>query len=546
MQISKYALLPALTSDQMASESAAISAQTQINNIQSIAVDNSINKGKAYDASRAYLEEVRIPLLMVHLQFFSQFTQDIKNDLTALPWLPWGFGDIIDTVLIEIEISALNWTTHQLEVLAYSPGGLLIPDAVERYQRVKAINDDAVRKLEDARSRAIEYANNSSIYAGTRAFSEQLDQATKTLAEVGFDQNTGTYDLSGITDASWKSNLNDTYWEHYNYVLLSRYFILDENGNPIMVKPEMANEIGDILNRVFPYVTTDENGINLSQVGNFADGLSYDEKYLLLYLTATYGDAVYSLENYLATQAMQKSPVSADVLASAFFEILGMFGEDNAVSHYLSFIKNGGTITSHDSPTSFQANGGFSDFYDLATKFLGMDIDTHITVFTYGDKEYRLQVWDGQYMSGIYYGGEIGLYSRSAEEARANPYIKKDPEEYVKNIKSFTPTEVNNMFINYESVRGNEQIPMVLNVYDSNSNSVVKNDTEKYIDDGTHYWDFAITPNDPIKQYDKNDLNVVGELTFDDPGMRAAAKEALIADGHSVEEKGNTLKVYWE
>jgi hypothetical protein len=549
MKIAKHILVPVLTKNSNTSQSAAEKAQIQIINIESIATDNSGNKGKAYDSFRAYIDEVRVPVLKMHLQFYSQFNQDIKDDLAELEYLPWGINGLIDTVLIELEIISLNQATFAAWTIYSNPiTQTFVPGSADRYQRIKAANDEAVQKLRDAWERAEQYANNTTLYAGTKALALQLDQATQTLSEVSFDSNTGIYDLSGITNTAWKDDLEKKYWEHYNYVLLGRYFILDEDGNLVGIRPEALGELQDIINRTLPYATNDEGGIDLSDVGSFADGLSYDEKYLLLYLSAKFGDEAFEIESFYSDLATRKLGLDLNDLFDKGFGLVDLLdGEGtNLITNYFSFVKQGGKLTGADSPNSFQANGGFCDVFDLATKFLGMDIDTHITVFTYGGKEYRLQVWDGQYVSGQYIGGEIGLYARSAEEATANPYIKKDPEEYVEHIESFTPTEVDNMYISYESVKGDDQIHMILNVVDESNNVVVENNTKGNTEDGTHYWDFAIEENPAEDIRTKDNLHIRGDLTFEESDMRAAAKDALIADGHFVEEVGNVLKVRWE
>lgn len=53
---------------------------------------------------------------------------------------------------------------------------------------------------------------------------------------------------------------------------------------------------------------------------------------------------------------------------------------------------------------------GFNVIYDIAAPRTGMIYDTKRIIFEYGDKEWMVQIWKGQY--GITAGGEVGFYNR--------------------------------------------------------------------------------------------------------------------------------------
>ena len=49
---------------------------------------------------------------------------------------------------------------------------------------------------------------------------------------------------------------------------------------------------------------------------------------------------------------------------------------------------------------SLQSKFGFMDFYDEAGALLGMDLDDEIVTFQYGNREYRIELWKGNYGFG--------------------------------------------------------------------------------------------------------------------------------------------------
>ena len=157
-----------------------------------------------------------------------------------------------------------------------------------------------------------------------------------------------------------------------------------------------------------------------------------------------------------------------------------------------------------------QRNAGFMDFYDnLGYEIGGMDLDTEILVFTPkgSDKEYRLQFWKGSYMDGNAYGGEIGLYSRSVEEAKRFPYTD---ENFLKE------------FIRYDCVSGKDEIRMIQIVY--TDTETIVNDTGIYAKNGDHYWNLAVQTD---KGYSSEDIVTKNILYIEDENMRNAIIEEI-------------------
>lgn len=84
-------------------------------------------------------------------------------------------------------------------------------------------------------------------------------------------------------------------------------------------------------------------------------------------------------------------------------------------------------------PDSFQKNFGYHPIYDLGANLIDFSIETTKLDFDYEDKEYRIQLWKGQYISGEIgtVGGEIGVYTRP-ERAAGEFYNCATEDDWVK------------------------------------------------------------------------------------------------------------------
>ena len=71
-------------------------------------------------------------------------------------------------------------------------------------------------------------------------------------------------------------------------------------------------------------------------------------------------------------------------------------------------------IYNNDKEDCFQAEWGYNPLYDVGANFIDFSIETTKLDFKYEGKEYRIQLWKGQYISGEIgtVGGEIGVYTR--------------------------------------------------------------------------------------------------------------------------------------
>lgn len=134
---------------------------------------------------------------------------------------------------------------------------------------------------------------------------------------------------------------------------------------------------------------------------------------------------------------------------------------------------------------SFQSKAGFMDGYDKIGPLLGMNLNTTVITFQSGDKEYRIQLWEGTYMHGMAIGGEIGIYSRPLEEALLDPYVHGQSD-----------------FILYECVEEGEQLRTNWEIFDNDGRRIVDNDTSIYATNGDHFW------NAIFKMKKENELSI--------------------------------------
>ena len=67
-------------------------------------------------------------------------------------------------------------------------------------------------------------------------------------------------------------------------------------------------------------------------------------------------------------------------------------------------------IYNNDKEDCFQAEFGYNPLYDFGANLIDFSIETTKLDFKYEGKEYRIQLWKGQYISGEIgtVGGEIG------------------------------------------------------------------------------------------------------------------------------------------
>ena len=88
-----------------------------------------------------------------------------------------------------------------------------------------------------------------------------------------------------------------------------------------------------------------------------------------------------------------------------------------------------------DDKDCWQSNAGFNEVYDVMTPVTAMYIDVLRIRFTYGNKDWMIQLWKGQY-GFLLVGAEIGVYTTDAgtytgEIGDVNHYNCADKEDWL-------------------------------------------------------------------------------------------------------------------
>ena len=81
---------------------------------------------------------------------------------------------------------------------------------------------------------------------------------------------------------------------------------------------------------------------------------------------------------------------------------------------------------------SWQRDFGYMDLYDLKAPFLNMVFDAEPICFEYNCKEYRIELWKGQY--GITTGAEAGIYVRDKYSQMPNSFYRAANDDELLNI----------------------------------------------------------------------------------------------------------------
>lgn len=163
----------------------------------------------------------------------------------------------------------------------------------------------------------------------------------------------------------------------------------------------------------------------------------------------------------------------------------------------------------HTQQGSLQEDFGFGQDIDELGPLLGMDLFEEYIVFQYNGREFLLEPWMGKYGFGNCTGAELGIYSRSIEEANKHPFR----------------TDMDNSGIYYDSAAEDEQLSSKTTLYDSDFDHVIfENDTDDYIKDKDTFWNLAIKCLDGSK---KENLIAKTEIRHSDINYLLAMKSSL-------------------
>jgi hypothetical protein len=441
--------------------------------------------------------------------------------------------------MIEARIEILHNQSNKLRGWLYtfrnSPVYMLSAGYLQRFIENNNVQIADLRRQHEEVSN---YLNNTGIYANSARQASLLTKAAGALSAVSYTAKTGGFNLSGIKDWTWNDpELIECYWCAHNRVTLEQYLVFDDALNPVAPTPELLA----LLGRLGPYLLDKDMTID-----ELFGTLSNQERYVLFYTALWLHNLFYNT----GREVFQANLIGVNV-SWALYDALRPFLPEQVslgpVTEYFSFMINGEVFTALDQSGSIQMRSGFMDVYDPSVALLGMDIDTKIVVFKSGDKEYRLQLWDGTYGWKGFIGGEGALYFRDASAADALPYTPdKDlsTEGLKEKLPAMTTDEMNNYFIGYEVLPEGEQLPMVLEIYTQGGEKLFTNRTSDYANGGDHYWNFGTVPNHRLK-LEKEDVYTHFEITIEDPVLRGDLLAALHDTDIEVATNGDVVELTW-
>lgn len=161
-------------------------------------------------------------------------------------------------------------------------------------------------------------------------------------------------------------------------------------------------------------------------------------------------------------------------------------------------------------PECFQKNFGYNPLYDWGAQLIDFSIETTRLDFNYDNKQYRIQLWKGQYISGSIgtVGGEIGVYTRPRGSVGEH-YNCADQDDWLKM----------EMTVYWDEFDNGEYLPQF---------------TRNYND---FWWATGFVDGQLKNRKDSNTLRVLGRITFESEEQAEAFDAALSKKGFTnVEE----------
>lgn len=177
-------------------------------------------------------------------------------------------------------------------------------------------------------------------------------------------------------------------------------------------------------------------------------------------------------------------------------------------------------------PNCVQANFGYNRLYDWGAQLIDFSIDTARMHFEYNNKEYMVQIWKGQYISGEMgtVGGEVGLYTRPKGTVSAiGHYSCAEYEDWL-NME---------MTILWDEAGNGNYLPQLTRAY------------------ALHWWPTGFVFGQLENKRDSDPLRVLCRITFKDEEMSQAFAESLDQKGFSNVSQfdptvKDTYKIYGE
>ena len=173
-------------------------------------------------------------------------------------------------------------------------------------------------------------------------------------------------------------------------------------------------------------------------------------------------------------------------------------------------------IYNNDKEDCFQANLGYTPLYDVGAGFIDFSIETTRLDFNYDNKQYRIQLWKGQYISGEIgtVGGEIGVYTRP-KGSIGQFYNCAEQDDWVKM----------EMTVYWDEFDNGEYLPQF---------------TRNYND---FWWATGFVDGQLKDRNDSNTLRVLARITFESEEQAIAFDEAMAKKGFTKVEEFSPYEI---
>lgn len=178
--------------------------------------------------------------------------------------------------------------------------------------------------------------------------------------------------------------------------------------------------------------------------------------------------------------------------------------------------KKGYIYNDDKDPECFQKNFGYNPLYDWGASLIDFSIETTKLDFNYDNKQYRIQLWKGQYISGSIgtVGGEIGVYTRP-KGSIGEHYNCAEEDDWLKM----------EMTVYWDEFDNGEYLPQF---------------TRNYND---FWWATGFVDGQLKDRNDSNTLRVLGRITFETVEQAEAFDEAMSKKGFTKVEEFSPYEI---
>ena len=212
-----------------------------------------------------------------------------------------------------------------------------------------------------------------------------------------------------------------------------------------------------------------------------------------------------------ATAADGETPVSASCMVNV--------AKRNGFAHFFLSISYTyspmGDYYYSDNNSAWQKPFGFMRLYDVASQLIGYQYDFKRMVFTYGNKDWLIEFWKGQYAL-FQYGGEIGVYTKYAA--------------------GFGDTPVST----YRCAAKGDWLNMEMILYQQQSNGTMRRVFTR--DYGKYWWCDGYRVGRLRKSKPASELQMVSRITLKDEQMATAFAKSMQDSGFKPVDSLDVIK----